>query len=219
MLKKNGRKNSVARIAICSALVLFGCLLVYLMFCASGWWAFLALLTFYLLGEAITGTPTTKKKYIIQQIYSSALFLLFGAYFFYRAFIYNGWWAFPAIIMLHFAIVRFCRDDVALMILSFAESLPGALLFFYWIFNGNTILFAISLGLIGCALVRASRLDAKYASSIPSYAVDIKPTEEKEASVIGRAVVGGVIAGGAGAVVGALSAMDKNNKTRSKNDK
>lgn len=41
---------------------------------------------------------------------------------------------------------------------------------------------------------------------------DVKP--EKDASVIGRAVVGGVIAGPTGAVVGALSAVDKNNKKR-----
>ena len=34
----------------------------------------------------------------------------------------------------------------------------------------------------------------------------------KDASVVGRAVVGGIVAGPAGAVVGALSAVDKNNK-------
>lgn len=37
---------------------------------------------------------------------------------------------------------------------------------------------------------------------------------QKDASVIGRAVAGAVIAGPAGAVVGALSAVDKNNKNR-----
>lgn len=36
--------------------------------------------------------------------------------------------------------------------------------------------------------------------------------EEKDASVVGRAVVGGIIAGEVGATVGALSAIDKNNK-------
>ena len=36
----------------------------------------------------------------------------------------------------------------------------------------------------------------------------------KDASVVGRAVVGGVIAGPAGAVVGALSAVNKNNKKK-----
>ena len=42
-----------------------------------------------------------------------------------------------------------------------------------------------------------------------------KNEKGKEASVVGRAVVGGVIAGGAGAVVGALSAVDENNRKRS----
>lgn len=41
-------------------------------------------------------------------------------------------------------------------------------------------------------------------------------TTKKDASVVGRAVVGGLVAGPAGAVVGALSAVDKNNKNRSK---
>ena len=36
----------------------------------------------------------------------------------------------------------------------------------------------------------------------------------KDASVVGRAIVGGVIAGPTGAVVGALSAVDKNNKNK-----
>lgn len=38
--------------------------------------------------------------------------------------------------------------------------------------------------------------------------------KEKDASVIGRAVAGNIIAGPIGAVVGALSAIDKNNKNR-----
>lgn len=37
---------------------------------------------------------------------------------------------------------------------------------------------------------------------------------QKPASVIGRAAVGGVVAGPAGAVVGALSAVDKNNRNK-----
>lgn len=41
-----------------------------------------------------------------------------------------------------------------------------------------------------------------------------KPRKEKDASVVGRAIVGGAIAGGAGAVVGALSAVEQNNKNR-----
>ena len=43
------------------------------------------------------------------------------------------------------------------------------------------------------------------------------PKEQKDASVVGRAVVGGVIAGPAGAIVGALSAVDKNNKNNKNN--
>ena len=42
-----------------------------------------------------------------------------------------------------------------------------------------------------------------------------KKQNNKDASVVGRAVVGGVIAGGAGAVVGALSAVDENNRKHS----
>lgn len=39
-----------------------------------------------------------------------------------------------------------------------------------------------------------------------------KSEPKKDASVVGRAVAGGIVAGPAGAVVGALSAVDKNNK-------
>ena len=53
---------------------------------------------------------------------------------------------------------------------------------------------------------KRKELEAKY-----SYT----PTpKNKDASVIGRAVVGGVVAGPVGAVVGALSAVDKNNRKR-----
>ena len=41
--------------------------------------------------------------------------------------------------------------------------------------------------------------------------------ENKDASVVGRAVVGGIVAGPAGAVVGALSAVDKNNRNKNEN--
>jgi len=41
------------------------------------------------------------------------------------------------------------------------------------------------------------------------------PKAKQDASVVGRAVAGGIIAGPAGAVVGAISAADKNNKNRS----
>jgi len=39
-------------------------------------------------------------------------------------------------------------------------------------------------------------------------------SKEKDASVIGRAIVGAAIAGETGAIVGALSAVDKNNKNK-----
>lgn len=39
-------------------------------------------------------------------------------------------------------------------------------------------------------------------------------SKNKNASVIGRGIAGGLIAGPAGAVVGALSAVDKNNKKK-----
>lgn len=39
-------------------------------------------------------------------------------------------------------------------------------------------------------------------------------SKEKEASVVGRAIVGAAIAGETGAIVGALSAVDKNNKNK-----
>ena len=41
-----------------------------------------------------------------------------------------------------------------------------------------------------------------------------KSTEPKKASVIGRSVVGGIVAGPLGAVVGAISAADKNNRNK-----
>ena len=43
----------------------------------------------------------------------------------------------------------------------------------------------------------------------------LETTPEKEKSVIGQAIAGGIIAGPAGAVVGAIHAADKNNKIRS----
>lgn len=46
----------------------------------------------------------------------------------------------------------------------------------------------------------------------------IQPKPKKDASVVGRAVAGGIIAGPAGAVVGALSAVDKNNKNKQKGE-
>lgn len=39
-------------------------------------------------------------------------------------------------------------------------------------------------------------------------------SQKKEASVLGRGIIGGIIAGPSGAVVGALSAIDKNRKNK-----
>lgn len=47
---------------------------------------------------------------------------------------------------------------------------------------------------------------------------DKKTENDKEASVIGRAVVGGIIAGPAGAVIGAISAVDKNMRNNKQSD-
>ena len=47
-----------------------------------------------------------------------------------------------------------------------------------------------------------------------SFEKPVNKNEHKDASVVGRAVVGGIIAGPTGAVVGALSAVDKNNKNK-----
>ncbi len=53
----------------------------------------------------------------------------------------------------------------------------------------------------------------RYGSSTPNYPPSVKNKDKNgDASVVGRAVIGGIVAGPAGAVVGALSAIDKNNK-------
>ena len=51
---------------------------------------------------------------------------------------------------------------------------------------------------------------------VESLKIPVNELPPKDASVVGRAVAGGIIAGPAGAVVGALSAVDKNNKNREK---
>lgn len=53
-----------------------------------------------------------------------------------------------------------------------------------------------------------------YAHVIPPASYATGSNSKKDASVVGRAVVGGVIAGPAGAVVGAASAIDKNLKNK-----
>ena len=68
---------------------------------------------------------------------------------------------------------------------------------------------------------KAAKSIEKAAKNIEAYNEYNKSTKQKsskDASVIGRAVVGGIVAGRAGAVVGALSAVDKNNKNRSENN-
>ena len=63
-----------------------------------------------------------------------------------------------------------------------------------------------------------SRPDAAVlASAAKAGMLSSSKISSKDASVVGRAVVGGVVAGPAGAVVGALSAVDKNNKKNSEN--
>ena len=55
---------------------------------------------------------------------------------------------------------------------------------------------------------------AEYASDTGynPYKAAAEAKKNKDASVVGRAVAGGIIAGPTGAIVGALSAVDKNNK-------
>ena len=70
----------------------------------------------------------------------------------------------------------------------------------------------MTLNMLQARLFRCS-LDTR--SYTPEWTPPQKTSDKKDAkdaSVIGRAVVGGIVAGPAGAVVGALSAVDKNNK-------
>lgn len=55
-------------------------------------------------------------------------------------------------------------------------------------------------------------VNVKTPSSEPVMPIAKNTSTEKDASVVGRALAGGVIAGPVGAVVGALSAVDANNK-------
>ena len=54
------------------------------------------------------------------------------------------------------------------------------------------------------------------ADALTSEPFSVPTLPPKDASVVGRPVVGGIIAGPVGAAVGALSAADNNNKNRSK---
>ena len=61
----------------------------------------------------------------------------------------------------------------------------------------------------------ASELSAKqYLARIQSGAIEITKPGTGNASVVKRAIIGGVIAGQAGAVVGAISAADQNNRNK-----
>ncbi|MBP3633071.1 MAG: hypothetical protein J6J43_00665 [Oscillospiraceae bacterium] len=63
--------------------------------------------------------------------------------------------------------------------------------------------------------IRDAVADGSYFKPLTSTSISLdSSTRGKDASVVGRAVVGGIIAGPAGAVVGALSAIDKNNKRK-----
>ena len=62
---------------------------------------------------------------------------------------------------------------------------------------------------------------AEYASDTGynPYKAAAEAQQNKDASVVGRAVVGSVIAGPVGAVVGALSAVDENNRKHNQEEK
>ena len=66
------------------------------------------------------------------------------------------------------------------------------------------------------AMDKAKRNVASYNEAQRMYSKNTGE-QKKDASVVGRAVAGGVVAGPVGAVVGALSAVDKNNKNRNNN--
>ena len=59
---------------------------------------------------------------------------------------------------------------------------------------------------------RKRELQADYAEAVRKFGSN--SSSQKDASVVGRAVAGAVIAGPAGAVVGALSAVDKNMRNK-----
>lgn len=59
---------------------------------------------------------------------------------------------------------------------------------------------------------RKKQLAEDFAHALRNYSP--KTSNGKDASVVGRAIVGGVVAGPVGAVVGALSAVDKNNRSK-----
>ena len=85
---------------------------------------------------------------------------------------------------------------------------------------GRAVAGGIIAGQAGAVVGALSAVDknnrnAASNSETHSLYSDNNSGSSKDASVIGRAVAGGIIAGQAGAVVGALSAVDKNNKNRS----
>lgn len=76
-------------------------------------------------------------------------------------------------------------------------------------------------GLISCAKILSKPTTSNKNSTVNRNQVadaltsnSQSTSKSKDASVVGRAVAGQIIAGPAGAVVGALSAVDKNNKNR-----
>ena len=66
------------------------------------------------------------------------------------------------------------------------------------------------------AVLRERGLPTDYESykNVKAAKVKSNPNSTKDASVVGRAVAGGIVAGPVGAVVGAVSAADKNAKNR-----
>ncbi len=135
----------------------------------------------------------------------------------------NMWLLLIAVPMLC-SLLKFIFSSVeADIIIPIIFTSGGAICLFYALFNWNGI-----LGIIGLACLIGGFVPAffKEVFTAPTFTEDeimnIQPKSkgqnDKDASVVGRAVVGGIIAGGAGAIVGALSAVDKNNRN-AKNDK
>lgn len=120
------------------------------------------------------------------------------------------WLVIPAsIICLFVGIFTPGKNGTIIMALSFAgigSGIGGLLLSVFLGWSAGTI---VPTSDVEYSRERAAELCKK------PLLTEKKNTNNKDASVVGRAVVGGVIAGGAGAVVGALSAVDENNRKHS----
>lgn len=129
-----------------------------------------------------------------------------GGYFLYRGIVGSPWWFWISFVLLY--IVVCCFSRLIGFIIAALHSIAGFILIFVSGVSWEFWLPMIIVPMLVMAILNPSETVSNTTSS----------EDGKEASVLGRAVIGGIIAGGAGAVVGALSAVDKNNRN-SKKDK